>query len=172
MHAGVIINLQPGIGVPFTVATEAAKLGGKIGLSKKTRKRNSFEDRDQVWAVFDRDEHPRYEEAINLCRKAGVSVARSNPCFEVWLILHKDDFNRPDGRSVVQRELRRLCPEYDPDRGKCADCDKLMNLVEAAERRAAAQLRRRESEGAPFGSPSTTVHTLTIAIREAVTTRK
>ena len=48
------------------------------------RSKDSFEENDQVWAVFDRDEHPRFDEAIALCDGHGVLVGRSNPCFELW----------------------------------------------------------------------------------------
>ena len=165
----LIIDLTPAVGVPYTVATEAATLCKELGLGKKKKKKiNSFEVRDQVWAVFDRDAHPRFEDAIALCKKEGVYVARSNPCFEVWLILHKEDYQKPDGRNLVQLRLSKLCPEYDPKKKKSADCSKLIDALEAAEKRAAAQLNRRSDEGAPFGPPSTTVHLLTLAIRKAI----
>lgn len=165
----MIIYVKPAMGVPYTVATEAARLCKEHGLSKKKKKNlNSFEARDQVWAVFDRNAHPRFDDALALCKKAGVSVARSNPCFEIWLILHKEDFHKPDGRDLVQERLRKLCPEYDPKKGKTADCSKLLESIDVAEKRAAAQLKRRADEGSPFGPPSTTVHLLVGAIRDAV----
>ena len=40
-----------------------------------------------------------------------------NPCFELWLILHERDYDRPDHRDAVQRELKKLLPEYDNRRG-------------------------------------------------------
>ena len=39
---------------------------------------------DTVWAMFDRDEHPRFAEAKNLALAHGVQLAVSNPCFELW----------------------------------------------------------------------------------------
>lgn len=131
------------------------------------RKRNSFEESDQVWAVFDRDEHPRFEKAVALCKKHGVSVARSDPCFELWLILHERDYNRPCSRQEAQEELERLWPEYDRDGAKTPDCADMVCRVEEAEKRAEAQLRNREREGTPYGNPSTTVFRLTRAIRSA-----
>lgn len=94
-------------------------------------------------------------------------MARSNPCFELWLILHDRDYNRPNRRQSVQADLRALRPEYDPKRAKTPDCDELVHRVQSAERRADAQLRDRELDGNPFGNPSTTVGALTRAIREA-----
>ena len=104
---------------------------------------------------------------MQLCERSGVGVARSNPCFEVWLILYEWDYNRPNRRQSVQADLKALRPEYDPKRAKTPDCDELVRRVKNAEERAAAQLRERELNGNPYGNPSTTVGYLTRAVREA-----
>ena len=138
------------------------------GLAPSSRRRKqSFEKQDQVWAVFDRDDHPEFEQAVLMCKQSGVRVARSNPCFELWLILHDQDYNRPNHRQRVQADLKALRPEYDPKRAKTLDCDELVRRVQNAEQRAAAQLRDRELGGESYGNPSTTVGALTRAIREA-----
>ena len=90
-----------------------------------------------------------------------------NPCFELWLILHERDYDRPDHRDAVQRELKKLQPEYNNRRGKIPDCDDLVTRVEAAEERGKVLIERREKEGDPHGNPSTTVGMLTGAIRIA-----
>ena len=138
----------------------------------ETRKRgrakpDPFEERDRVWAVFDRDAHPRFDEAVALCERHGIGVARSDPCFELWLILHEREYDRPCSRVEAQTELARRRSEYDKHAAKTVDCDDLARRVEKAEERADAQLRRRIEEGVPFGNPSTTVGRLTREIREA-----
>ena len=148
-------------GVPFTIAEKAVARAKRMGLR---RGRSSFEERDQVWAVFDRDEHPRFEEAVTLCEQNGVNVARSNPCFEIWLILHHEDCHRPLTRQEAQRRLQQLCPEYDRNGGKTVDCAKLMHRLDDAEARAQRHLASRAGEGNAFGASSTTVHLLTKAI--------
>lgn len=167
--AKVILSIEPGIGVPYTVATAAAKRCHELGLSSPNAraKLDSYEQEDEVWAIFDRDQHPKFDEAVVLCRKAGVLVARSNPCFEIWIVLHIEDFQKPDGRHAVQAKLRTLLPEYNPSKGKTAKFADLLAGIEIAEQRAEAQLRRRAAEGAPYGPPSTTVFALTRAIRSA-----
>ena len=82
---GALIDLEivPAAGVPFTIAEKAVARARSEGLIlRRRRKMSSFEEADQVWAVFDRDEHPRYNEAVTLCEQTGIHVARSNPCFE------------------------------------------------------------------------------------------
>ncbi len=166
-EALISIEVHRGVGVPWTIAQKALKFAKAEGLTKRSRRRrNSFEERDSVWAVFDRDEHERFDEAVSLCESNGIGTARSNPCFEVWLILHESDFDRPDSRTEVQRKLQRLRPEYDRRKGKMPNCAEIVKRVEKAEDRAAALLIRRKAERMPCGRPSTTVGDLTKAIRE------
>ena len=157
----IAVEIVPAAGVPMTIAKTA------IAAAKPRRRKESFEEGDQIWAVFDRDAHPRFEEAVRLCEQHGVKVARSDPCFELWLILHERDYDQPCDRRKAQRKLECLRPEYDRSRGKMPDCADMVRRVEEAESRAEAQLRRREAEGAPCGNPSTTVFRLTRAIRDA-----
>lgn len=164
----ITVETKPGVGVPKTIATAAVNFAKSHGMTKTSRrKRNSFEENDEVWAVFDRDEHPNYDEAISLCQANNVRVARSNPCFELWLILHERDYDRPDHRHAVQRKLKELRPEYDNRKRKIPDCDDLVTRVESAEERGKVLVERREEEGDPYGNPSTTVGILTRAIRIA-----
>ena len=122
---------------------------------------------DEVWAVFDRDEHPRFDEAIDTCSGSSVRVARSNPCFEVWLILHFVAYNRPDGRHEVQKHLEILHSAYKSGGSKSVNCSLLIASLSDAEARSARQLQRREEEGQAFSAPSTTVHELVASIRRA-----
>ena len=101
-NALIEIKTQGGAGVAFTLASAAADRAREL---TRARRRNSFEEGDSVWAVFDHDEHPRLNEALDICRRARVGIARSNPCFELWLILHEQDYDRPDDRHRVQAHL-------------------------------------------------------------------
>ena len=164
----IAVETRPGVGVPFTIATKAVEHARALGLSRRSRrKKDSFEEGDQIWAVFDRDEHPRFNEAVVFCESNGIHVGRSDPCFELWLVLHERDYDRSCDRHEIQVVLEALRPEYDPDGAKTPDCDDLITRIEEAEQRGKAQFRRREQEGDPYDNPSTTVGRLTRAIREA-----
>lgn len=146
----------------------AKKAVDRVKSERVTKQeRDSFDENDQVWAVFDYDDHTHYEDAIKTCEKGRVPVARSNPCFDLWLVLHLEEYDRAGRQNEVQKYLKTLRPEYDPDKNKSCDCDHLVKSVEEAEARAARQLARRDREGVPFGPPSTTVGHLTAAIRMA-----
>ena len=164
----IAVETHGGVGVPYTIAEKAVERAKALGLTPKSRrKKDSYEKRDQVWAIFDRDVHPRFKEAVMKCKEQNVGVARSNPCFELWLILHQRDYDKPNDRHAMQKALAKLRQEYDPDGSKTPDCDDLVKRVEEAERRAERGLRNRETGGAPYSNPSTTVGRLTHAIREA-----
>ena len=165
----IAVEIAPGVGVPYTIAERAVERARSEGLARRSRResRSSFEENDQVWAVFDRDTHPRFDEAITLCERYGVRVGRSNPCFELWLILHEQDHDRYEDCDEMQSILEKLRPEYDKNSGKTPDCEELVARVQQAERRGAVLLQRRRAAGDPFGNPSTTVGYLTREIREA-----
>lgn len=122
--------------------------------------------RDSFWAMFDRDIHTRYEEARDLARGNGIEVALSNPCFELWGVLHYQDQNAPLERHACQRMLRRLCPTNAAGATKVFDDkDAIERQYLVAVERASRSVERREEEGKSLGNPSTTVHRLTEFIR-------
>lgn len=155
-------------GTPHTIASKARAKALELGLTRRSKKKlDSFEEKDQIWAVFDRDEHPKFEEAISICNDNGIYIARSNPCFEIWIILHIEEYDKPDGRQAAQKHLEKILPEYQRDGAKTPDCAGLLDKIESAEQRAKKQIERRADEGNPHGPPSTTAGSLSSAIRDA-----
>ena len=153
---------------PITLSEKALKFVKSAGSARgRGGRRNLFEEHDQVWVVFDRDEHERFEEALSLCEANDIGVARSNPCFEVWLILHMEDYDRPDEPHHVKNAFDRLHSKHGQGLARDAMFEKLMARIEDAEVRGQKLNRRREDEGQPYGRPSTTVGELTRAIRKA-----
>lgn len=159
----VELEIVEAAGVPITIANAAAE---RVKTDRGRRKQ-AVEADDQVWAVFDRDRHARHDEAVRLCEQANVRVGRSNPCFELWLVLHEEEYGRQDDHRQIQEHLRKLRPDYDPSGAKMLDFANLVQRVEDAEKWAAKLLAAREAEGDAFGRPSTTILHLTRAIRGA-----
>jgi len=147
-------------------ALSAAAIAHSKGLRRRSG--NSFEEKDEVWAVFDRDDWNHYYDAIETCQKNGVKVANSNPCFEIWLILHVQEFHQACDRAEVNRVLRKLRADYDPVK-KVLNFDELISLLDDAERRGEAVLKRRKEECGfgKLGPPYTMVFELTRSIRAA-----
>ncbi|CAM5335375.1 hypothetical protein MAUB1S_05817 [Mycolicibacterium aubagnense] len=155
------IETIPAAGVPLTMAKAAIERAKSEGLLPKNRKKiNSFETMDQVWVVFDRDEHPNFNEAISLCNSNEIKVSRSNPCFEIWILLHYENYDKACDRHDPQKRLSEICDTYSSSKGKRIEFKELFNGVNTAIERASSQLKRREEEGSPFGVPSTTAFQL------------
>lgn len=147
-------------GVPKTML-ELAR--AKLKEIKSPAYRRSGGDRDAVWLVFDQDDHEDVPGVIKKCREAGIGVAYSNPCFEVWLILHCQDYDRDEHRKKVQSVCEAVCVGYSKVAGKVPDYNDLLSGVSDAERRAEILVERREADGG--AAPVTSVHELTAAIR-------
>lgn len=119
-----------------------------------------------VWAVFDRDEHLRFEEARQLAKSNEIRVATSNPCFELWAVFHYKDQAAPISARLCQRLLEDLCDGYRVGRGKLfRDVAAIGNGHDDAVQRGERSLREREREGDPQGNPSTSMHVLMESIR-------
>lgn len=157
-HGNQLVRLEivAPAGVPMTIVAKAKEAKARLAKSK-----NSFEQFDQVWAVFDRDEHPQVEQALSQAEAAGLKVGYSNPCFEVWLLLHRDEFDAPDGRHEVQKKYAALDKSYDPKGAKSLDFATLSSGYQNAKRRAERMRERRKEEGDPRREPYTDVDVLT-----------
>lgn len=60
--------------------------------------------------------------ALALAAKAGIKVAVSNPCFELWLLLHHEDCSAHCADcDAVQVRLRKRVPAYDKTRLRFRD---------------------------------------------------
>ena len=110
----VQLEVIPVGGDPMQVASKAIEHRRR---SRRDRQ-SSFEETDQVWAVFDRDRHTTHAAALDACRRAGVHVASSDPCFELWLALHFEPYDKPAHSVQIQRRLHHLFPSYNHDKAE------------------------------------------------------
>lgn len=149
----------PGAGDPSAIAKEASK------VSRGRSRKYSFEKGDEVWAIFDCDTHKHYEDAKRNCEANGVNVAYSDPCFELWLILHYQFYDRSDDHHAVQRFFENIDESYATSGTKICNFSAIAKNVLDAEKFAERLLKFRKDEGRPWGRPSTTVHLLTAKLR-------
>ena len=153
--------------IPIKNAGAPKTLTEKAIECRNIQTRRSYEKEhgtdDKVWAIFDRDEHDYIEESFAACRKNDVSIAYSNPCFEVWLILHYQDYDKDEHRQKTQEACEGICPGYEKNKRKIPNLALLIDRIEEAEKRAEVLLARREKDDSP--APFTTVHELTKTMR-------
>lgn len=168
-HSNGLVEVESigGCGVPISVVERAIE--ERKQLQAKARKsRDSFDLFFEVWAVFDRDEHPvgQVPRALELAASNAIKIAYSNPCFEVWGLMHYKCCARPGHHHDTQSELKSLLKDYCHDTNPIFSLQILSPMYFDAVRNASRALAQREQEGHPSGDPSTTVHLLTERIRE------
>ena len=121
------------------------------------RSRRVDRDFDEIWCVFDADEHKKLAQAIEEARQGGIELAVSNPCMELWLVLHARDQTAHIHRHDVQSLSNELGLT---DGKKIADAARATLVVgfETAKQRARALDVRHAGNGSPPRSnPSTDV---------------
>ncbi len=148
----VTIEIDPGHGVPLTLVQAAIE-------------RRQDDEVDECWCVFDVEwpqHHPNLHRAAELAAQHGIEVAISNPCFELWLILHYEDRSAfMDTRAAEQRSR-----QLDGRDGKRIDGPAYMKRRQQAARRAVMLADRHSGNATTFPSnnPSSSVYRLLAAI--------
>ena len=157
----LLVSVDPFHGVPLSlvdkaVATKRAEL--------RDQKRGRGRAHDEIWCMFDIDAHPNVREAIQKAEANGISLAVSNPCIELWFILHFEDQTAYLSRHEAQsRSAKLLRCEKNLSREAM---DFLYSHFEDARRRARGLDNKHADDGSPPGSnPSSSIWTLIESIR-------
>ncbi|MDO5067736.1 MAG: RloB family protein [Propionibacteriaceae bacterium] len=79
-----------------------------LRVVKRALKEQKKSDYDWVVCLVDRDEHRTLDEAFKLAEKHGIQVLVSNPCFDVWLLWHLEDYTRHSDSKKLQAKLKDL----------------------------------------------------------------
>ncbi len=132
-------------------------------------KRRADLDIDFYWCIFDVEfpkRHPYLGRAIQMARDNGVRLAISNPCFEIWLILH----HRHHAGHLSTDEAIQLRRELDRSDGKHLDGSLYMELAHNAIHRAKGLRKKHEQDGTNFpeDNPSSSVDEFLTHIRDVV----
>ena len=101
---GLIISWGTTGAAPMTLVEKARE---DVREMKRIR-RPADRPFDEVWCVFDRDAHANVPKALSEARDSGICVAFSDPCFELWLVLHARDHTAPLDRRAASRLARDL----------------------------------------------------------------
>ena len=125
-------------------------LGKEIGTHPKNIVKSAKKERqkllkdgydyDKIWCVFDCDQHENIHEAFDQAKTNKFEVIFSNPCFELWYLLHYQDQRRHIERRDIIRELKNYLADYDKGTEGLYLC--LLDRQEGAIKRA-GDLRKR-----------------------------
>ena len=106
---------------------------------------------EQVYAVFDRDDHRTYFDALKLAESLNGKLRNDNkqqvkfkaiasvPSFELWLLLHYEDIKAPIHRDEVMRHLKQHISDYKKGAGGAFSItrDRLVTATQRAQALAA-----------------------------------
>ncbi len=134
---------------PLSVVKEADRI---------RRERRGDQVFDEAWAVVDVDTHEKLELAIAEAGRLKINLAISNPCFEIWMLWHYEDFSKSANAAQLVRRLEQLGIS-----GKAIPEGFPIEEVPKAEARAASSSPPDVSHAGP--NPSTAVHLLVRSVR-------
>lgn len=160
----------------FAIAKTSLVIAKHIGTDpnnvlKALLEHPKYETFEHKWIVIDRDEKrlrkgetggrtvEEFEQALANAEKNKVDVAYSNPCFEIWVLLHFQYYDKKIDRYVLERYLRRY---YQYSKSKLFSRMFDPDLQKTAIKNATNLMRWREGQGInpTTDNPSTTVHKL------------
>lgn len=158
----VIVNVHEFNGDPLSLVRRAV---AEQKYERYEEKHRRGQPHDEIWCVFDVDAHERMAEAVELAVTHNINVAVSNPCFELWLVLHYQGQTAFIEGHAVQRlaKAHLKC-------GKALSVQALEALTsryDEAVKRAKALDAKHEGDGSPPRSnPSSEVWRLVERIRQ------
>lgn len=160
-NSGVEVAIHGPGGDPVTLVDKATELRG-VARTRADAEHDENVAYDETWCCFDVDAFgPRVQTARDTARARGLRLAMSNPCFELWLLLHFRDNPGPQDRHAMQRRYRDEQPLVDD---KHIDFEILAPRYEDAYQRAKRLHEAASRDGQPNRNATTEVYLLTDAI--------
>lgn len=141
----------------------------EVATNEARREKRHGDSFDSVYCVFDRDAHPKFQEASEVAQSRKIKLARSWPCFEYWLLLHFEFTRAPyvqEGKrsscDACVRDLLKHLPGY--SKGDPTSFDALWPRLGSATTN--AKKARQDAENTGEMNPSTEVHVLATHLLE------
>jgi len=159
----VRIELDRGAGAPLTIVQKAVETKKRILAENR---KNGFDSFFEVWAVFDVDEHPQIPRAMDMGLANGIQIIVSNPCVEIWPLLHFEFHRAPIHRHDIQKRLSTFMVSYADKGDKVIDFPQIEGNYDQARTRARTLLEDHLAVGDERGNPSTNIFELLDKIKE------
>jgi hypothetical protein len=159
----VRVEIDPFRGGPLQLVERAVQAMRNEALDARKGRGRAH---DQIWCVFDRDEHPNFAKAIALAGSHSINLAISNPCLELWFILHFENQTAYLERQAAQHRAAELLGSSTVLND--AALSALANNYDEARRRAIKLDEKHAGDGSPPASnPSSGMWHLIDVIRNA-----
>ncbi len=160
-HRNELVRVIPvGVGKdPSKVLEDAISRKGVEHAKAKTSG-NSFDTTFSIWCIVDTDDHQKLNSSRQQAKKAGIGFCISNPCFELWVLLHKQDHRAYISSADVQNQLNKALPSYRHSKKPIIPYAEIHHFYSCAHQRAVALKSTNSSD-----NPSTDIYRLLEKIR-------
>lgn len=172
------------------------EISGDIGSAPSSvvnfgkKKIKSDPDFDYVFFVFDKDTHTDYDNALSSInslkqqrkyRNIEISAITSNPCFELWFLMHYEPFAKPcatTGRkspcAYLISILRKKTGFSDYRKGQTQHLELLYDKLPIAKKNSTQVLKQNLKAGDSkyHGDPSTFIHKLVSTLEKLANDQK
>lgn len=103
--------VNPDCSDPLSIVKKA------VEIRDYSEREKAWLDDDQIWVVYDGDEHilnneENWKTAIELASTENIVLGISNPSFELWFLLHYQEQNANIRRDVALSNLKKHLPHY------------------------------------------------------------
>jgi hypothetical protein len=160
------LRLQVQIDIPDFHGTPLSLVECAVEIKKREereeRKRRG-RMHNEYWCVFDVDTHPNLQAAIDLAAANEIELAISNPCIELWFLLH---FAEQTAYLDSSEAVRAVRPEVGSGKGVSTEVsERMSDLFGRAKERAQKLEEKHRGDGTPApGNPSSAVWRLIDAL--------
>lgn len=156
------------VSIDITIEETGATPMRLVNSACSDRQRKDL-DIDHFWCVFDVESpktHPYLGDARQKARDNDVSLAISNPCFEIWLILHHKSF----AKYVSTDEAISIRKSLDQSEAKHLDTEVYRPLIPDAIQRAQQLQNKHKQDGTEFpeDNPSSSFDALITTLKDVV----
>ncbi|MCZ0981235.1 RloB family protein [Streptomyces diastatochromogenes] len=159
----VTIQFHDFHGTPRSLVEQAVEAKKK---EEREERRGRGRAHSHYWCIFDRDEHPYIPEAFELAASNNIHTAYSNPCIEVWFMLHFQDQSAHIHRHDAQRKSNEYLNCNKSLSGSALAELAKIDKFEIAKSRAISLDSKHAGDGSPVASnPSSSIWKLMDLIR-------
>lgn len=134
-----------------------------------------FDEGDGIWCAFDVDENSNSDikNAYEHAKTKNIQIALSNPCFELWFLLHHKQIFSPISRHDTIRELKTFIKDYEKnEKINHLLKDKLSNAISRAKKLNDTHQKKRTELISRDSNPSTQVFKLVEFIQQLIEKNK
>lgn len=165
-------------GIDLVQRAEGWNPGRLVDLALKLKREDAVQARREkdpgnvysaVWVIVDVDDFAAEIKSERVrATPLGISLVVSNPCFEVWLVLHAIDHSAPTTTAQMQ-SIARKSRVVKASNGKSIELTQIRGKFSVAEQRSKGLLQRHQRSGSTFpdDNPSTTVAAVVRTIVES-----